>query len=140
MRVLAGDIGGTSTRLCIADCKDGACRRLHTQRFSSSANASLAEILQEFLQQDAAMTFDGVCLAIAGPVRTTAAGQSAKVTSLPWEIESGALAQTFAPPYIRLINDFEATGHPTMRSVEPGDTWAWCYPDQAYLESVELRT
>ena len=35
---------------------------------------------------------------------------------------------------------FEATGHPTMRSVEPGETWAWCYPDQAYLTSTEPRT
>jgi CPA1 family monovalent cation:H+ antiporter len=35
---------------------------------------------------------------------------------------------------------YEATGHPTMRSVEPGETWAWCYPDQAYLTSTEPRT
>jgi uncharacterized UBP type Zn finger protein len=31
---------------------------------------------------------------------------------------------------------FEATGHPMMRSVEPGESWAWCYPDQAYLGSA----
>ncbi|HJX17600.1 MAG TPA: glucokinase [Acidiferrobacterales bacterium] len=111
MRVLAGDIGGTSTRLCIADCTDGACRRLHTQWFSSSAYTDLAEILQEFLRHDAATTFEGVCLAIAGPVRTTAAGQSAKVTNLPWEIESEGLAQTFGFPRLRLINDFEAIGY-----------------------------
>ena len=29
---------------------------------------------------------------------------------------------------------FEATGHPVMRSIEPGDTWGWCYVDKAYLE------
>jgi uncharacterized UBP type Zn finger protein len=28
---------------------------------------------------------------------------------------------------------FERTGHPLMRSIEPGDTWGWCYIDQAYL-------
>jgi hypothetical protein len=28
---------------------------------------------------------------------------------------------------------FEATGHRVMRSIEPGDTWGWCYVDQAYL-------
>ncbi len=31
---------------------------------------------------------------------------------------------------------FEATGHPVMRSIEPGEAWAWCYPDQAYLGSA----
>ena len=27
---------------------------------------------------------------------------------------------------------FDATGHPVMRSIEPGETWTWCYVDQAY--------
>ena|SRR5436190_1149929 len=27
---------------------------------------------------------------------------------------------------------FEATGHPIIRSIEPGETWRWCYPDAAY--------
>jgi uncharacterized UBP type Zn finger protein len=34
---------------------------------------------------------------------------------------------------------FEATGHPVIRSIEPGEAWAWCYPDQAYLGASELR-
>ena len=29
---------------------------------------------------------------------------------------------------------FEATGHPMMRSIEPGDTWGWCYVDRAYID------
>lgn len=24
---------------------------------------------------------------------------------------------------------FEATGHPVMRSIEPGERWRWCYVD-----------
>jgi uncharacterized UBP type Zn finger protein len=32
---------------------------------------------------------------------------------------------------------FEATGHPVMRSIEPGETWAWCYPDQTYVGTRE---
>ena len=30
---------------------------------------------------------------------------------------------------------YEATGHSVMRSTEPGEAWAWCYPDRAYLGS-----
>ena len=29
---------------------------------------------------------------------------------------------------------FHATRHPIMRSHEPGETWGWCYLDQAWLE------
>ena len=111
MRVLAGDIGGTSTRLCTAECTESACRPRRTQQFANARYTGLAAILDEFLQQESAPGFDGVCLAIAGPVHATAAGQSAKVTNLPWEIETGALAQTFGFARIRLINDFEAIGY-----------------------------
>lgn len=31
---------------------------------------------------------------------------------------------------------YEATGHPLIRSVEPNEQWAWCYPDEAYLADV----
>lgn len=30
----------------------------------------------------------------------------------------------------------EMTGHPLIRSVEPGEDWAWCYLDKAYLVHV----
>ena len=28
---------------------------------------------------------------------------------------------------------FGQTGHPLMRSIEPGETWGWCYIHRAYL-------
>lgn len=28
----------------------------------------------------------------------------------------------------------ESTGHPLARSAEPGESWAWCYVDEVYLE------
>ena len=28
---------------------------------------------------------------------------------------------------------FNASGHPVMQSIEPGEGWAWCYVDRAYL-------
>ncbi|HUF94534.1 MAG TPA: UBP-type zinc finger domain-containing protein, partial [Acidimicrobiia bacterium] len=27
----------------------------------------------------------------------------------------------------------EETGHPLIRSIEPGESWGWCYLDEAYL-------
>lgn len=31
---------------------------------------------------------------------------------------------------------FRATAHPIMRSIEPGEDWAWCYVDSLFLEPV----
>ncbi len=29
------------------------------------------------------------------------------------------------------------TGHPVIQSFEPGEFWAWCYPDMTMIEAVE---
>jgi uncharacterized UBP type Zn finger protein len=29
---------------------------------------------------------------------------------------------------------FRAAGHPIVRSFEPGEDWAWCYVDEAFVE------
>ncbi|MEU2552217.1 MULTISPECIES: UBP-type zinc finger domain-containing protein [unclassified Streptomyces] len=29
---------------------------------------------------------------------------------------------------------FEATGHPLVRSADPGEAWAWCYVDEVFLQ------
>jgi uncharacterized UBP type Zn finger protein len=28
----------------------------------------------------------------------------------------------------------QETQHPIIRSVEPGETWSWCYPDELMME------
>jgi CPA2 family monovalent cation:H+ antiporter-2 len=28
---------------------------------------------------------------------------------------------------------FRATGHPVMRSIQPGESWKWCYVDRTRL-------
>ncbi|MGC4807221.1 UBP-type zinc finger domain-containing protein [Micromonospora sp. DT233] len=33
-------------------------------------------------------------------------------------------------PYRHATRHFEATGHPVMRSVQPGESWRWCYVDE----------
>jgi uncharacterized UBP type Zn finger protein len=29
---------------------------------------------------------------------------------------------------------FDSTRHPIIKSIEPGEDWAWCYLDDGYLE------
>jgi uncharacterized UBP type Zn finger protein len=33
---------------------------------------------------------------------------------------------------------FNQTGHPVVRSLEPGEGWGWCYADQLLIRSREL--
>jgi uncharacterized UBP type Zn finger protein len=32
---------------------------------------------------------------------------------------------------------FHTTGHPVMRSGEPGETWGWCYVDRLFKDPVQ---
>jgi uncharacterized UBP type Zn finger protein len=31
---------------------------------------------------------------------------------------------------------FQETGHPVMKSAEPGEDWGWCYVDQVQFDSL----
>ncbi|WP_328384692.1 UBP-type zinc finger domain-containing protein [Streptomyces sp. NBC_00400] len=33
-------------------------------------------------------------------------------------------------PYRHATRHFEETGHPVMRTLEPGESWRWCFADQ----------
>ncbi len=112
MHVLAGDIGGTKVLLQLAHVGAGSCRVVEEQRYESSTFSSLSSIVQEFLKllhHDSAI--DAACFGIAGPVTEAGPYQIAKVTNLPWEIDSAAFAREFNLPKVRLINDFQAVGH-----------------------------
>src|SRR3712207_2913322 len=34
---------------------------------------------------------------------------------------------------------FHSTGHPVMRSLEPGEEWAWCYVDEVGRSVPQVR-
>lgn len=31
---------------------------------------------------------------------------------------------------------FRETGHPIVKSLEPGEEWGWCYADEEFFESL----
>ena len=120
--VLAADIGGTHTRLCIAHCERGATRIVSERTYASAAYSRFADMLREFLSDVADNAIAVACFAVAGPVRETPAGQTVKVTNLPWEIGAAALAREFGLPKVRLINDFQAIGYGIEALTEPDFT------------------
>jgi uncharacterized UBP type Zn finger protein len=53
-------------------------------------------------------------------------------------LECGHVACCDSSPRRHATAHFSATGHPIMRSIEPGEEWAWCYVDQVGLLVPEV--
>ena len=104
MRVIAGDIGGTHTRLALCEV-DGGVHILHRERYLNANAAGLADHLQAFLDHLPAP--EAACFAVAGPTD----GRHVQLTNLPWAIDAGLLQSRFKIPRVRLVNDFLAVSH-----------------------------
>jgi len=101
--ILAGDIGGTKSRLA-AFQMDG--NRLHCvveKIYPSKEHGGLAEIVAEFVKTEG-IPAQSACFGVAGPVRH---GRS-KISNLPWVIDSHELATQLRLRSVGLINDLEA--------------------------------
>ena len=103
MRVLAGDIGGTKTRLAVLDVQGTHLETLAERSYASGSYSGLEEIVQDFLGNTRAGCRQA-CFGIAGPVQHG----RARVTNLPWIVEEQALAVSFGFERVALVNDLEA--------------------------------
>ncbi len=107
MKVLAGDVGGTNTRLALCEVNgDKVLRLVHTIEPSAS-HGSLKEIVQDFASAHGADDVRAVCIGLPGPVR----GRRAQLTNLPWVVDADALERDLGLPSITLLNDLEANAH-----------------------------
>lgn len=118
--ILAGDIGGTNTRLALfrvnaIGALPGQLTADVSQVYPSRSFASFAEIIDQFLRDHPA-PIRSACLGIAGPVD----GSRSKATNLPWILDAGTLATQFGFEHISLINDLLANAH-GIRALAPGD-------------------
>ena len=103
--VLAGDIGGTKTRIGLFEMDAGGPRLVEEQTFVSDDFGGLEEIVVSFLAgRKKACT--AACFGIAGPVT----GRRVKVTNLPWVVDADELETRSGIPTVALLNDLEATG------------------------------
>jgi glucokinase len=119
MRLLAGDIGGTKVLLRLAEFERGRFRVLDERRFAAAAYSGLTPIVREFLEHANAAPA-AACFGVAGPIESNAAGQVARITNLPWVIETGSIKAETAIPRVRLINDFQAIGY-AVDALEPSE-------------------
>jgi hypothetical protein len=54
-------------------------------------------------------------------------------------LECGHVACCDDSPARHATAHFHGTGHPVMRSIEPGEHWSWCYVDETPVHGVGLR-
>ncbi|NIR60922.1 MAG: glucokinase, partial [Gammaproteobacteria bacterium] len=122
MKVLAGDIGGTTARLLLAAVERGAVRPIFEADSRSGDYPDLAPLVQAFLADagEAARGVAAACFAVAGPVAETPEGETAQVTNLPWRLDSAALSEMLGLPRTRLINDFQAAAY-GLEALAPTD-------------------
>lgn len=101
--ILAGDIGGTSTRLAFFQVVGDRLVQIESEKFSSRAYNGLDAIVKEFLQHHPNKV-EHAAFGIAGPVYK----ERVETTNLPWVVDAARLASELVTGSVSLLNDLEA--------------------------------
>lgn len=101
MRILAADIGGTKTELCLYTGHDvAALTPVRRERYESREHAGLLPIVGDFL---AGERVDAGAFGIAGPVQNGVC----RTTNLPWVVAGDELATLLDTDSVALLNDVQ---------------------------------
>jgi glucokinase len=101
--VLAGDVGGTKTRLALVAADGGVVAEAV---YPSRDFAGLEPIVERFRAGWPAEV-RGASFSVAGPV----IGGQARLSNLPWLLDTERLRTALAVDEVRLVNDLQATAH-----------------------------
>lgn len=115
MRILAGDIGGTNTRLAFFECDPRSIEVLSETTLPSSEYPTLEAALRQF-GQTTGLSCDRACFGVPGPVL----GNRARITNLPWEVDAARLSEVLQGQPVWLINDLQANAY-GIATLEEGD-------------------
>ncbi len=103
--ILAGDVGGTNTRLGIFEVTRGRLRLLFENTFLSKNYKGLENILKDFLKGKKGIV--AACFGVAGPVTQ----EVVIATNLPWWIEIQSLRKVLPFGKVEVINDLVANAY-----------------------------
>ena len=113
--ILAGDVGGTKTRLALYEPGADGLVRVAEETYPSGAHASLEAVLELF-RGEHAQRVEAAGFGVAGPV---SAGR-ATVTNVGWSVDARGLARALGLGRVLVLNDLVATAHGIDR-VAPED-------------------
>ncbi len=103
--LLAGDVGGTNTRLGIFEVNRGRLRLLFEKTFLSKNYKGLENILKDFLRGKKGIA--AACFGVAGPVTQ----EVVIATNLPWWIDIQSLRKVLPFEKVEVINDLVANAY-----------------------------
>jgi glucokinase len=103
--MLAGDVGGTNTRLGLFRVEENYPVFDDIRIFSSAAFPDLESVVEEYLKTKK-VRVSGACFGIAGPVDDG----KCQATNIPWKVSESDLKNAFSWTYVLLINDLAALG------------------------------
>lgn len=103
--LLAGDIGGTKTKVAVFAGNQDPRVPLAGATFPSGQYGSLEELVRAFLAT-VHYQIDRASFGVAGPV----VDGHAKITNLPWTMDEHDLREALNLSSVRLLNDLEAIG------------------------------
>lgn len=104
--ILAGDIGGTNSRLAFALPQGERFKIEVEQTYSSREHDNLESVVADFVARHGRRV-EHACFGVAGPVRHG----RCEATNLPWAIDARRLARQLDLPAAGLINDLEANAY-----------------------------
>jgi glucokinase len=107
--ILAGDIGGTNTRLALFTQRGERLEPVVEDTFASREHPDLTSIVKKFLSSRN-LPIEVACFGVAGPVQQERT-QATNLTNLPWLVDARRLAQELRIKTIHLLNDLEANAH-----------------------------
>ena len=109
--ILAGDIGGTTTRLGLFDRAPDRPRPIAVRTFPTLEHDDLTRMLSAFVADPAVngAVVEGACFGVAGPV----AGDRVALTnaSPPWAIEAQSIEEALDIRRVSLVNDLQALAY-----------------------------
>ncbi|NIM01975.1 MAG: ROK family protein [Acidobacteria bacterium] len=104
-RILAGDIGGTYSRLAIFSQQADGYELERLETYLSPEHNGLAEVLASFFEEGREEV-DAACFGLPAPIR---AGEVLPLTNLSWLIDLEKVLREIGTDRVALINDAEAT-------------------------------
>jgi glucokinase len=104
--ILAGDIGGTHTRLAFLEGTAERLQPVQTEVFPSPQFSGLTEIVRKFMEAHP-QAVDAACFGLPGAV----VNGRVETTNLPWVVDSRKMAADLSMSSIILINDLFANAH-----------------------------
>lgn len=103
--LLVADIGGTNTRVALADGRRILPATI--RRYSNAEYAGLESVLRRYIDDEGGVDPKAACVAVAGPVREG----RATLTNLDWTIDKTTLMRATQAETVAILNDLQAQGH-----------------------------